>query len=110
MPVPHWWWVCNATPGSRASALAPPQEEPPAPDLPGPGEPLGFERHIKTLFRQRDRESMRFAFDLWSLEDVSTHADAILERLAAGTMPCDGAWPPERVDAFRRWTTSGKAP
>ncbi len=22
MPVPRWWWVCDATPGSRASALA----------------------------------------------------------------------------------------
>ena len=22
MPVPRWWWVCDATPGSRVSALA----------------------------------------------------------------------------------------
>ena len=22
MPVPRWWWVCDATPGSRASAVA----------------------------------------------------------------------------------------
>ena len=25
----------------------------------------------------RDRDSMRLSFDLWSIEDVSTHADAI---------------------------------
>ena len=25
MPVPRWWWVCDATPGSRLSALAQPE-------------------------------------------------------------------------------------
>jgi hypothetical protein len=74
----------------------------------GPDEPLHFEEHIKPLFRERDRDSMRFAFDLWSPDDVSTHADAILDRLEAGTMPCDGAWPAERVAVFRRWIDAGK--
>jgi hypothetical protein len=40
--------------------------------------------------------------------DVSSNADAILERLEAGTMPCDGAWPAERVAVFRRWIEAGK--
>jgi len=71
-------------------------------------EPMHFEKDVKPLFRERDRESMRFAFDLWSLEDVSAHADAILDRLEAGTMPCDGAWPAEHVDVFRRWIDAGK--
>jgi hypothetical protein len=53
---------------------------------------------------------MEFAFDLWSADDVSEHADAILDRLKAGTMPCDGAWPKEQVDLFERWVASGKAP
>ena len=79
-----------------------------SPRMPGSDEPIGFEQHIKPLFRERDRDSMRFGFDLWSLEDVSTHADAILQRLDAGTMPCDGAWPAERVAVFRRWTDAGK--
>jgi hypothetical protein len=74
----------------------------------GPDEPLHFEENIKPLFRERDRDSMRFAFDLWSLDDVSTHADAILDRLEAGTMPCDGAWPPDRVAVFREWIDAGK--
>ena len=52
---------------------------------------------------------MRFAFDLWSHADVGEHADAILDRLRAGTMPCDGAWPEERVEVFKRWLDSGKA-
>ena len=79
-----------------------------SPQMPGSGEPIGFEQHIKPLFRERDRDSMRSSFDLWSLEEVSTHADAILDRLDAGTMPCDGAWPAERVAVFRSWIEAGK--
>jgi hypothetical protein len=71
-------------------------------------EPLSFEADIKPLFRDRDRESMEFAFDLWSYDDVSEYADAILDRLEAGTMPCDGAWPKGQVELFQRWTQSGK--
>lgn len=41
-------------------------------------------------------------------DDVSRHADAILARLQAGTMPCDGAWPKLQVDLFERWVASGK--
>ena len=52
---------------------------------------------------------MTFAFDLWSHGDVSQNADAILTRLQDGTMPCDGAWPPDRVETFERWIWSGKA-
>ena len=72
------------------------------------GQPLSFEADVKPLFRERDRESMDFHFDLWSLDDVSAHADAILDRLAAGSMPCDGAWPQAQVDLFRRWIQGGK--
>jgi hypothetical protein len=102
MPVPRWWWVCDAKPGSRVSALASDESKAPA-EPPGPDEPVEFERHIKPLFREVDRRSMRFAFDLWSHEDVTEHKDAILERLQAGTMPCDGAWPAEQIAVFRRW-------
>jgi hypothetical protein len=48
-----------------------------------------------------------FAFDLWSHDDVAADADAILERLQAATMPCDGAWPADKVEVFRRWVESG---
>jgi CDGSH-type Zn-finger protein/truncated hemoglobin YjbI len=108
MPMPRWWWVCNATPWGRISALAPqsvPEEEPVV--LPGADEQVRFDPHVKSLFRTRDRQSMRFAFDLWSFEDVKTHAAAILQRLQNGTMPCDGAWPQERVEVFARWVESG---
>jgi CDGSH-type Zn-finger protein/truncated hemoglobin YjbI len=107
MPVPRWWWVCNAYPWSRPHAT-PDAPEAPDPELPDADEPLSYKRHIRALFRQRDRDSMRFAFDLWSHEDVSSHADAILARLQAGTMPCDGAWPPERIEAFKRWIAADR--
>jgi hypothetical protein len=53
---------------------------------------------------------MSFAFDLWSYQDVREHADAILDRIRAGTMPCDGAWPQARIDALQRWADTGQAP
>jgi hypothetical protein len=65
--------------------------------------PATFEDDIKPLFRERDRRSMLFAFDLWSYDDVTRHCRAILARLRAGSMPCDGAWPAAQVDAFQRW-------
>ncbi|MBV8373583.1 MAG: hypothetical protein JOY69_10000 [Candidatus Eremiobacteraeota bacterium] len=69
---------------------------------------IGFEKDIKPLFREGDRRAMLSAFDLWSYADVRAHADAILARLSDGTMPCDGAWPKERVDVFARWVSDGK--
>jgi hypothetical protein len=75
---------------------------------PGPNEAVSFQAHIKPLFRAKDRQSMQRAFDLWSYEDVSVHADAIASRLRDGTMPCDGAWPEAQVDLFQRWLDIGK--
>ena len=68
---------------------------------------LGFERDIKPLFRESDREAMAWMFDLGSFDDVKTHASAILESVEEGTMPCDGAWPAEQVETFRRWMEAG---
>ena len=71
---------------------------------------LSFATDIKPLFRQHDRQSMEKAFDLWSYDDVRAHASDILARVENGSMPCDGAWPAERVDVFRRWVDGGVAP
>ena len=79
-------------------------------NLPKEGEPIRFEADIKPLFREKDRQSMRLHFDLGSYEDVSDYADRILERLRSGSMPCDGAWPPQQIDAFERWFRGGKLP
>jgi hypothetical protein len=69
--------------------------------------PISFEDQIKPLFRERDRRSMTWAFDLWSHDDVARNARAILDRLRDGTMPCDGAWPDEQIGLFRDWVEQG---
>ena len=71
---------------------------------------LSFAADIEPLFRAKDRQSMLRHFDLGSYADVSARADRILERLQEGSMPCDGAWPPQRVDVFERWVRGGKSP
>jgi hypothetical protein len=70
-------------------------------------EPISFEQHIKPLFRERDRQSMKWALDLWSRDDVAQNADAVLARLRDGTMPCDGAWSDEQIAVFEEWVEAG---
>jgi phage gp29-like protein len=67
----------------------------------------GFARDIQPMFRDIDRRSMRFAFDLWNYEDVCTNAEAILERLNDGSMPCDEEWSNEQIEHFSRWVEGG---
>jgi CDGSH-type Zn-finger protein/truncated hemoglobin YjbI len=105
--VPQWDWG----PGGRPDTAAePPGADQPGVTLPGPGETVGFEAHIRPLFRERDRTSMLFTFDLWSAADVRQHASEILEQLRGGTMPCDGAWPESWTEVFARWAATGFQP
>jgi hypothetical protein len=94
----------------RPPRLPPDQAAEPKVEQPGPDEPISFDKQIKPLFRARDQQSMKFAFDLWSYDDVKPNAQAVLERLDKGTMPGDGAWPGEQVTAFIRWLQSGMSP
>jgi hypothetical protein len=71
---------------------------------------VSFERDVKPLFRETDRDSMRESFDLWGYDDVVENAAAILGVLESGSMPCDGAWPDEQVNLFRRWVDAGTPP
>jgi hypothetical protein len=50
-------------------------------------EPISFEREIKPLFRDRDRQSMKWAFDLSSHDDVARNSDAILDPSAPARCP-----------------------
>jgi hypothetical protein len=88
-----------------------PQAAVPAPAVSPPASDAtavpSFERDIRPLFTERDRAAMRWAFDLGEVVSVREHADAILEQVAAGRMPCDAAWPPESVALFRRWVQAG---
>ena len=75
--------------------------------MPTAGETPRFGQHIKLRFRRRDRQSTSFAFDLWPY--VSQRAATILGRLQAGIMPCDGAWPKEKIDIFVRGIEAGSS-
>ena len=74
----------------------------------GEGGALSFERDIRPLFRDNDRDSMLAAFDLFDYEDVAEHADAIVGSVRSGQMPCDGAWPDADVDKVQQWIDAGK--
>jgi hypothetical protein len=71
---------------------------------------VSFGTDIRPLFRPEDAEAMSWAFDLDSYEDVTEHAEAIYDRLADGSMPCDDPWPDERVQVFRDWIDAGMPP
>jgi CDGSH-type Zn-finger protein/truncated hemoglobin YjbI len=108
VPVPRWDWGPGGPPSVTVDE---PQDDTQQPvTLPEPGQPVSFAAHIKPLFRQQDRDSMSFALDLWSYQDVKAHAADILARLRDGSMPCDGAWPQDQVEVFARWTGTGQPP
>jgi hypothetical protein len=69
-----------------------------------------FARDIRPLFRDRDVEEMRFAFDLSNYDDVKNNAAAIHGRLADGSMPCDGPWPEDHIAVFMQWINEGYSP
>jgi hypothetical protein len=102
--------ACAAPLGSPGAALAEPEAGVPAPAFDPPADQAtvpSFERDIRSLFRERDRAAMRWAFDLGEVVSVRQHAEVILEQVATGRMPCDAAWPAERVALFRRWVQAG---
>lgn len=74
------------------------------------GEPLTFGEDVQPLFRGKDVEEMKDIanLDLSNYEDVRSNAEIIYARLDDGTMPCDGPWPDENIETFRRWIDQGK--
>jgi hypothetical protein len=51
-----------------------------------------------------------YGLDLSSYEEVKAQASEIYGRLEDGSMPCDQAWPPDRLALFKRWMDEGLAP
>jgi hypothetical protein len=74
----------------------------------GEGVGLSFERDVRPMFRDKDRNSMLSAFDLFDYADVADNADAIVGSLRSGQMPCDGEWPASQVDTLQQWIDAGK--
>ncbi len=73
---------------------------------------ISFGTDIRLLFRDFDIESMIRArsMDLSNFEHVRAAADGILNRLDAGSMPCDGPWPVKDIETLRQWIKDGKLP
>jgi hypothetical protein len=73
---------------------------------------LSFAQDIRPLFREKDVAEMKSVagFDLSKHDDVRARAQDIYERLADGSMPCDEAWPPDRIARFKQWMDDGLAP
>jgi hypothetical protein len=68
-----------------------------------------FDSDIRPMFRDSDVQTMLFAFDLSKYDDVRANADAIYERVADGSMPCDTAWSAEQIARFQQWMQEGFA-
>ena len=66
-----------------------------------------FQADIRPLFRDSDIAAMKSMIDLSSYEDVRDNANEIYARLSEGSMPCDGAWPEQRVSTFKAWLDAG---
>lgn len=73
---------------------------------------LSFAQDIRSMFREKDVEEMKdiSGFDLSNYEDVREWAQNIYDRIADGTMPCDGPWPEERLARFKEWIDQGMKP
>ena len=69
-----------------------------------------FAADIRPLFRESDIGAMAFVFDLGDYAAVKTNATSIHERLADGSMPCDGKWPADRIALFEQWMNEGCDP
>ena len=107
--APRWRWGPGGPPEPDPAPHASKTDGSEQP-LPGPGEPVSFAAHVKPLFRPSDRQSMSFALDLWSWDDVRSHAADIFARLQEGSMPCDGAWAVGKIEVFKRWADTGMQP
>jgi hypothetical protein len=74
---------------------------------------VSYQRDIKPLFTQMDRDHMLNSFDLWNYDDVKTNAEPIYAAVEGGTMPPPGTeprWSADRVQAFRQWMRDGYLP
>ena len=71
--------------------------------------PMSFAQDIRPMFRDEDVQEMTGIanFDLSKYEDVRAHAADIYDRVADGSMPCDGGWSKEQVAKFKQWMDEG---
>ena len=71
---------------------------------------LSFEKDIKPMIREEDRDEMLFAFDLWDYADFKRDIPRIADRIRDRTMPPGGGWSDEWIAIFDRWVSEGMKP
>jgi len=76
---------------------------------------VSFDKDIKPLITEVDRNHMLFMFDLWSYKDVKDNADEIYDSVSNGRMPPpppggDGPWSNDKTDLFKQWIDGGCQP
>lgn len=111
-------WVKSGCPHNNQVGIERERDDPlddnvdPTPPPVNPNGQLSFAADIKPLFRDEPDRSVMLVFglDLHDHTQVSESADRILSRLEDGSMPCDGAWPPQRIAKFTEWIADGKLP
>jgi hypothetical protein len=81
-----------------------------------------YSADIKPLFRPNDLACMvphgiRLDDQTWMCDPAASpdfldhgHARLVFQRLQAGTMPPDGAWPPAQIATYRNWMSGGFQP
>jgi hypothetical protein len=69
-----------------------------------------FAADIAPLFRPKDVRAMKSRFDLSDHADVAHHAQAVLDTVSDGSMPCDASWKQDRVALLRAWVAQGCPP
>jgi hypothetical protein len=65
---------------------------------------------IRPLFGLQDRIAMMNICDLWSYDEVASHASTIGERIAEGSMPGVRPLTDAQVSMFDRWVAEGARP
>ena len=71
---------------------------------------LSFAKDIRPLFRDGDIECMEpsgIKLDDPAWMCIPANAQSVYKEVAAGTMPPDEPWPPERVSLFKKWMDAG---
>lgn len=71
---------------------------------------LSFATDISPLFRDGDIQCMgpsgvKLDDPAWMC--IPANAQNVYDEIAAGTMPPDEPWPPERVSLFKKWMEAG---
>ena len=69
MPVPQWWWVCNAKPWFPDIGLSASAGDAATHCVAGSERICEFHPTHQAVIRKMDRESMSFVFDLWAFGD-----------------------------------------